>query len=233
LQRSLAPVTLPRIEGVDLAALYRPFSPEDEIGGDFYDVFPHGEGTWGIAVGDISGKGPIAAAVMGLAAHTLRAIAMYETRPSAVLSGLNAAQLRAERVPSERFCTACAMRLRTESDHLRVTVCLAGHPQPFVVRTDGTVEHVGEPGTLLGSFADPDLHDVAIDLRPGDALVAYTDGLVEQRGIGIEQGDQDLAAVLSAFAGRESGEILAGIERALLGPMRVDDDVAIVVVKKR
>jgi serine phosphatase RsbU (regulator of sigma subunit) len=102
-----------------------------------------------------------------------------------------------------------------------------------VVRTDGTVEHVGEPGTLLGSFADPDLHDVAIDLRPGDALVAYTDGLVEQRGIGIEQGDQDLAAVLSAFAGRGSGEILAGIERALLGPMRVDDDVAIVVVKKR
>lgn len=233
LQRSLAPVTLPTIDGVDLAALYRPFSPEDEIGGDFYDVFPHGEGTWGIAVGDISGKGPTAAAVMGLAAHTLRAIAMYETRPSAVLSGLNASLLRAERVPSERFCTACAMRLRSEPDHLRVTVCLAGHPQPFVVRTDGTVEHVGEPGTLLGSFADPDLHDVAIDLHPGDALVAYTDGLVEQRGIGLEQGDRDLAAVLSAFAGRGSGEVLAGIERALLGPMRVDDDVAIVVVTKR
>ena len=233
LQRSLAPVTLPTIDGVDLAALYRPFSPEDEIGGDFYDVFPHGEGTWGIAVGDVSGKGPTAAAVMGLAAHTLRAIAMYETRPSAVLSGLNASLLRAERVPSERFCTACAMRLRSEPDHLRVTVCLAGHPQPFVVRTDGTVEHVGEPGTLLGSFADPDLHDVAVDLHPGDALVAYTDGLVEQRGIGLEQGDRDLAAALSAFAGRESGEILAGIERALLGPMRVDDDVAIVVVKKR
>ena len=82
LQRSLLPSSLPEIPGVDLAALYLPFTPDDEIGGDFYDVFPHGEGTWGVVIGDVSGKGPEAAAIMGLAAHSVRVLARYESRPS-------------------------------------------------------------------------------------------------------------------------------------------------------
>ncbi len=181
LQRSLVPGSLPRIDGVELSALYRPFSPNDEIGGDFYGVFPHSDGSWSVAIGDVSGKGPDAAAVMGLAAHTLRASGRYESRPSAVLRALNDVLIGAERVHAERFCTVCQMRLRPGPDHLRVTLCLAGHPLPYLARADGSAEHVGKTGTILGSFSDPTLHDVSLDLRSGDALIAYTDGLIERR----------------------------------------------------
>lgn len=232
LQRSLAPSTLPHIDGVELAALYRPFSPDQEIGGDFYDIYPHGEGTWGVVVGDVSGKGPKAAAIMGLAAHTVRALARYESRPSAVLSALNATLLRAERVNEEQFCTACEMRLRTEGGHVRVTLCVAGHPLPLLMRADGSVEEAGVPGTLLGSFGEPELHDAAFDLGPGDALVAYTDGLVERRDVGIDEGQRSLAELLSTCTGLSGGEIAARIERDLVEGADLDDDVAVFVIRK-
>ena len=233
LQQSLLPATLPTIEGVEIAALYRPFSPNDDVGGDFYDVFPHGSGAWGAVVGDVSGKGPGAAAVMGIAAHTVRALARYEERPSAVLGALNDILLGAERVATERFCTACQMRLRPGPEQLQVTVCLAGHPMPFVVRADGRVEQLGEPGTLLGTFADPVLHDVAIDLWPGDAIVAYTDGLVERRDLGIDVGEVQLAELLSGCAGFSADAIVERIEQHLVDQLLPDDDVAVVVVRQR
>ncbi|MGZ8631632.1 MAG: SpoIIE family protein phosphatase, partial [Actinomycetota bacterium] len=204
LQQSLAPVDLPEIEGVDLAALYLPFSPDDEIGGDFYDVFPHGDGSWGLVVGDVSGKGPEAAAVMGLAAHTIRAVARHESRPSAVLGALNDILLGAERVRSDRFCTACEVQLYAEPGHVHATIALAGHPTPLVMRADGRVEPVGTPGTLLGSFGDPQLHDVPVDLEPGGALVAFTDGLIERRQLGMTEGTERLAKVLSGCVGLSS-----------------------------
>jgi serine phosphatase RsbU (regulator of sigma subunit) len=233
LQRSLMPATLPEIEGVELAALYRPFSPNDEIGGDFYGVFPHGDGSWGIVVGDVSGKGPGAAAVMGLAAHTLPALGRYESRPSAVLKALNEALLRTERVTAERFCTVCEMRVLPGPDGLRVTLCLAGHPQPYLVRADGRVEHVGVAGTILGSFEGPSLHDVVVDLHTGDALIAYTDGLIERRELGLEAGERRLTQLLATHAGRSAGQIVEGIERLLLDESPLDDDVALVVVRQR
>ncbi len=232
LQRSLLPSTLPQIDGVELAGLYHPFSPDHEIGGDFYDAYPHGEGAWGVVVGDVSGKGPNAAAIMGLAAHTVRALARYESRPSAVLSALNETLLRAERVNEAQFCTACEMRLRAEANHLHVTLCVAGHPLPLVVRADGSVEEAGVPGTLLGSFVDPELHDVVLDLRPGDALVAYTDGLVERRGVGIDAGQRTLAALLSTLTGLSGSDIAARIERELVDDVVLDDDVAVFVIRK-
>jgi sigma-B regulation protein RsbU (phosphoserine phosphatase) len=232
LQQSLLPATLPTIDGVEIAALYRPFSPNDDVGGDFYDVFPHGSGAWGAVLGDVSGKGPGAAAVMGIAAHTVRALARYEERPSAVLGALNDILLRAERVPTERFCTACEMRLRPGPGQLRVTLCIAGHPMPFAVRADGRVEQLGEPGTLLGTFADPQLHDVAIDLWPGDAIVAYTDGLVERRDMGIDVGEVRLAELLSGCAGLSADGIVERIEQHLVDHVLPDDDVAVVVVRQ-
>ncbi|HEX7247414.1 MAG TPA: SpoIIE family protein phosphatase [Actinomycetota bacterium] len=232
LQRSLLPSRLPVIDGVELAALYRPYSAEHEIGGDFYDIFPHGEGTWGVVVGDVSGKGPRAAAIMGLAAHTVRAIARYESKPSAVLTALNDVLLREERVNEEQFCTACDVRLKTDRDHLRVTLCSAGHPLPMVVRADGSVAQVGEPGTLLGSFHDPELRDVTLDLAPGDALIAYTDGLVERRESGLHDGQRDLADLLARCGGFTADGIVTLIERELIDAATIEDDVAVFVIRK-
>ena len=231
LQRSLAPVELPAIDGVDLAALYLPFSPDDEVGGDFYDVFPHGDGSWGMVVGDVSGKGPDAAAVMGLAAHTIRAVARYESRPSAVLGALNDILLAAERVTSDRFCTACELRLHAEPKHVRVTIALAGHPAPLVVRTDGHIESVGRPGTLLGSFSDPELHDVPVDLGPGDVLVAFTDGLIERRELSMIEGTERLRRVLAGCRGLSSQALVSKIEAELARPTPLEDDVAILVIR--
>jgi phosphoserine phosphatase RsbU/P len=232
LQRSLLPSSLPQIEGVELAALYHPFSPDQAIGGDFYDIYHHGEGTWGVVVGDVSGKGPKAAAIMGLAAHTVRALARYESKPSAVLTALNEVLLREERVNEEQFCTACEMRLKVEPGHLRITLCSAGHPLPMVLRANGAIEQVGEPGTLLGSFRDLALHDVVLDLGPGDALVAFTDGLVERRDDGIDEGQRALAELLSTCTELSASEIKARIERDLVQTTTLDDDVAVFVIRK-
>lgn len=233
LQRSLLPSSLPEIAGVDLAALYLPHSETEEIGGDFYDVFPHGDGTWGVVIGDVAGKGPDAAAVMGLAAHSLRAFARYESRPSSMLAALNESLMRAERVQTERFCTACGIRVRAEASHLRATICLAGHPLPLLMHADGRVEQIGEAGTLLGSFADPELHDTTIDVMAGEALVAFTDGLVERRTLEIDEGERRLADLLSTCRDLSSARIVERIERELLGGDDLDDDVAVVVIAKR
>ena len=125
------------------------------------------------------------------------------------------------------------MRLHPDVDHLRVTICLAGHPMPFALRAGGRVEHVGAPGTLLGTFQDPELHDVAVDLRPGEVIVAYTDGLVERRGSNIDDGETRLAELLSTCTGLSAHEIVARVQRALIDPIALDDDVALVVIKKR
>ena len=183
-------------------------------------------------MGDVSGKGPKAAAIMGLAAHTVRALARYESRPSAVLEALNETLLRAERVNEEQFCTACEMRLRAEAGRLRITICSGGHPLPMLMRADGMVEEAGIPGTLLGSFHDPELHDVVLDLGPGDALVAFTDGLVERRDVGIDEGQRALAELLSRCTGLTASEIAACIERDLVEGTTLDDDVAVFVIRK-
>ena len=233
LQRSLVPGSLPSIAGLDIAGLYRPFAPGEEIGGDFYGVFPHGQDSWGVVVGDVSGKGAEAAAIMGLAAHSIGALARYESRPSVVLGTLNELLLQAESVASERFCTACEMRLRAGPDRLRITVCSAGHPLPFVVRRDGRVEQVGTPGTLLGAFDDPVLRDVTVDLERGEAIVAYTDGLVERRGVGIDVGEQRLCDLLGGCARLPADEIVRAIETRMVDDVVLEDDVALVVITKR
>jgi PAS domain S-box-containing protein len=167
LQESLLPPQLPVIPGCELASLYRAAGEGSEVGGDFYDVFATGDGGWTLVIGDVCGKGPDAAGVTGLARHTLRATAMQERKPSRILATLNEAilQQRSDHV----FCTVSYVRLKTGRRGARLTVCCGGHPQPLVLRTNGTVEPVGVPGTLLGVFPDPELSDKAVDLDRGDA----------------------------------------------------------------
>ena len=145
LQRSLLPPRLPSIPHVDLAARYLPVGEGNEVGGDFYDVFDCGDGNWAAAVGDVCGKGPEAAAVMGLARHTLRAVARFEHKPSALLRELNRALL--EQSVEERFCTVCHLRLHPSRDDLRITLCCAGHPLPLLLRRDGRVSSVENRGS--------------------------------------------------------------------------------------
>ena len=230
LQQSLLPPELPSIDGVELAARYLPSGEGNEVGGDFYDVFDTGDGTWGVVIGDVCGKGPSAAAVMGLARHALRATAMRERRPSRVLMDLNEVVRR--QTTEGRFITVCYSRLRTRPDSVRLTVSCGGHPLPFVLRADGSVEVAGQPGTLLGLFPDPALLDRTVDLGPGDALIAFTDGVTEIPGASL-QGERRLKQVLATSAGLDAEGIAERVERDVMrrGRRRTRDDMAVLVAR--
>ncbi|GAA3441981.1 histidine kinase [Planomonospora venezuelensis] len=196
LQAGFVPSELPPVPGADVAGVYRPAGRGDEVGGDFYDLFETPQG-WALSLGDVCGKGAQAAVVTSLARYTLRAVGMQRTPPRDALALLNQAVLR-ER--TDRFLTAAYARIdRDGGEGARVTMSLAGHPPPFLVPAAGAVGPVGRPGTLLGVFQDPNLYETAVDLAPGDALVFYTDGIIEGRGAGEGLfGEERLAGLLEA-----------------------------------
>jgi serine phosphatase RsbU (regulator of sigma subunit) len=226
LQRSLLPPRLPEIPGVELAARYRPASAD--VGGDFYDVFPTADGNWGVAIGDVSGKGPDAAAVTALARHTLHVAAAYERHPSRVLATLNDALLEDSPRP---LLTAAYARL-SPSLPATIEVASGGHPLPLIVRRSGGVEQAGKPGTLLGFAAVPELADREYALEPGDAVVLYTDGVVESRPISGALGTHGLTSLLAQCSGWGAEEIADAIEEAVEERSeRQSDDVAVLVVR--
>ncbi len=230
LQEGLLPPELPEIPNIELAGRYRWGGQGSEIGGDFYDAFPTGDGSWGLVIGDVCGKGPEAAVVTGLARYTIRAVALRETKPSRVLAALNEA-VRQQRSDST-FCTVIYVRMRPSDQGARLTICCAGHPLPLVLRSDGSIEQAGTPGTLLGIFADPDLSDRVVDLRRGDAIVLFTDG-VEERAPGAMFGMDRLTSVVRSAQGSNANGIAEAIEHAVLAfrPEALRDDVAVLVMR--
>jgi GAF domain-containing protein len=231
LQRSLLPPTLPEIPGIEIASRYRAAGEGTEVGGDFYDVFDTANDSWTVVIGDVCGKGPEAAAVTGLARHTIRATALHEDRPSVVLDQLNTAIL--QQVSDGRFCTVCYARIHPTEDGARVTVCSGGHPLPLVLRANGAVETVGKPGRLLGVFPESLLFDQVVDLGPGDSMVLYTDGVTEQVRQGVPVGVEQLGAAVQSAAGKDANGIVDAIERVVFesGRAVARDDVAIVVLR--
>jgi serine phosphatase RsbU (regulator of sigma subunit)/putative methionine-R-sulfoxide reductase with GAF domain len=231
LQESLLPPELPDIPGTELAARYHPALATADVGGDFYDLFEAGPRTWGVVVGDVSGKGVDAAAVTSLARHTLRAAALTSGRPSEVLQILNTALF--EQTEQDRFCTAVYAVVRPRFGRLEATVACAGHPPPFIVRSDGTVEPLECAGTLLGIVPEIELEDVYVELGFGDKLVLYTDGVIEARSNdGRMFGDVDFERLLRESATRGVGAAADVMTKAVIdfqdGEPR--DDVALVVV---
>lgn len=203
LQASLIPPTPPAIPGLDVAAAYRPAGQGDEVGGDFYDVFEMRRRDWAVVIGDVCGKGAEAATVTALARYTVRAAAMRTARPAAVLAQLNEALLRHA---DERFCTVLFVRVRPDpSGRVRVTITSGGHPLPILCSAGG-VAPVGVPGTVLGVIPAPELAEIDVELEAGDALVCFTDGIVEGRGRAGFYGSERLVAVLT----RERGVIAEG-----------------------
>ncbi|HEX6400510.1 MAG TPA: SpoIIE family protein phosphatase, partial [Actinomycetota bacterium] len=231
LQHSLLPPDLPEIEGVDLAARYRPSGEGVDVGGDFYDAFEIGDGEWTVALGDVCGKGPDAAALMGMVRHTIRAAAIRERAPSRVLGTVNAAVGR--QTEDDQFCTAVAVRLRPQGDRVKAWIAVAGHPSPLLRRADGTVTWIRPTGALLGVFDDAELSEAELTLAPGDLLVLYTDGVTEVRDGDGELGEAGLAAASDAAAGRSASEIADAIEDAIRtkSPDEPRDDIAILVVR--
>jgi serine phosphatase RsbU (regulator of sigma subunit) len=227
LQRSLRPGALPDVLGLSAAVRFRPAGEGIELGGDFYDLFAARDGGFAALIGDVQGKGPDAAAVTALARHTMRAAAVYESRPSGVLQTMHKA-LRDQ--SGERFCTVAYAHLRVGDGRIALELACGGHPLPLVMHPDGRVEPVGRLGTLLGSDIDPALTDVGVELERGDVLVLYTDGVTEVRRRRREVfGHRELVALLQRCAGLPPDAVASRIEAAVITASqgRLRDDVAI------
>jgi phosphoserine phosphatase RsbU/P len=231
LQNSLLPPALPYVAGLDLGAVYRPAGRGDEVGGDFYDVFSTAPGDWAVVIGDVVGKGVAAATLTSLVRYTVRAVAMRSRRPRAVLAALNDALLQQH---AKRVCTVAYARVQlTGSNAAQVTICLGGHPQPLAVGRDGEPVPVGRFGSILGALPTPALHDVTTTLGPGDALLLYTDGVVEGRRDGEFFGERRLAALVGALRDRDAATIADEVAAAAVDHQYGSpaDDIAIVVVR--
>jgi sigma-B regulation protein RsbU (phosphoserine phosphatase) len=220
------PGALPKIDGLEIAARFRPVA--GEIGGDFYDLFQIGKDKWEAVIGDACGKGPEAAALTSVMRDTLRAAALRGDRPSETLLLLNAALRDAG---DGGFCTASCMRLEAGSE-LRLVVCNGGHPPPLILRGGGAVEPIGPSGTLLGVYDDIDLVDTSIALTKGDLVMLYTDGLFDVSA--NTPGEPDpVKRMLARCKGMGAEETAAAIETAVLERQggEPQDDIAIVVLR--
>jgi len=179
LQRGLLPREIPAPDGGQVAVRYWAAREGGEVGGDFYDFFEVRPGTWAAVVGDVCGKGPDAAAITSLARHSIRMSAWHQDTPEQVLAWLNHAMFP---VQDAIFCTAAYVEMTVrESSSFDVRVVSGGHPLPILVRRDGSVTQVGQPGTLLGVFPDATSDEVRLTLGPGDLLMLYTDGITDER----------------------------------------------------
>jgi serine phosphatase RsbU (regulator of sigma subunit) len=206
LQRSLLPDALPTVPGMRLASLYRPAGQENLVGGDFYDAFPTPSG-WMLLVGDVTGRGAEAAALTGQARHTLRTAGTLLGEPEAALEQLNQAlAARAELTPCTVVIVHVAPDVRTATIHC------AGHPPPLLVRA-GDVRSVGHYGPMLGAWTESAWPCARIELRSGDVLVLYSDGVTDTVGEDERFGEARLLAALRDAA--DAGGAVRAIERAL------------------
>jgi GAF domain-containing protein len=229
LQQSFLPRRLPDVPGATLAGRFRAAGPGGEVGGDFYDAFP-ARGGWMVVMGDVAGKGPEAATVTAKARDTMRTAAAYEEGPAAVLARLNATLGEDDPPP---LCTAVAVLLAPgDDDRLRATISCAGNPRPHLV-SGGHSELVGEYGTLLGAFDDGSWPEVTLELRDGESLVLYTDGVTDARGADDRFGQGRLGALLAASRERSADALAGALDDAVAafedGPQL--DDLAVVVIR--
>ncbi len=230
LQTSLLPPGLPEIPGVELSARYHPALAGLEVGGDFYDVFDTG-GDWAVVVGDVCGKGPVAAAVTATARWTLRSVAMDVRQPAQVLRKLNETMVHQQL--DDRFCTVVYCRVVPTAQGVRLSVCRGGHPAPMVLRADGEIEDIGTPGSLIGVLPEVRLWEETTPLQPGDAIVFYTDGVTESRRGREQFGEDRVRATLATCVGFDAAGIAQRLERAVLdfGGPEPSDDIAILVLR--
>lgn len=197
LQRSLLPPALLPPSGMTAAAHYHAAS-SDEVGGDFYDLFPLSDDRWGFFLGDVCGKGASAAAVTSLTRYTLRAAAVYDHDPVAVLHNLDSVLRQEFRENNAQFCTAVFGVLSRSAGGFEVSMASGGHPPPLVMRADGSAQYVHMTGgQLVGILRHARFVPATVTLSAGDTLMLYTDGLTEAR---VGTGRYDDEGALLEFA---------------------------------
>jgi serine phosphatase RsbU (regulator of sigma subunit)/anti-sigma regulatory factor (Ser/Thr protein kinase) len=246
LQHSLLPPEVPDIPGTELAAEYEAAGEGNDVGGDFYDVFSVGDGRWRFAIGDVCGTGPEAAAVTGLARHTLRILAAEGHPITEVVRRLNGLIIREG--TRGRFITLLHGEIKVLSSGpgsvpgsggLDVSLVCAGHPLPLLLRASSPEDELprpaAEPQPLLGVMDDVQFDAQTVRLSPGDLMLCVTDGVTERRD---ETGrllddDNGLARVLSGCRELSAWAVASRLRRVVsdFGAEPSSDDMAILVMR--
>ncbi len=226
-QRAMLPADVPAIPGVELAVAYRAHADHAAIGGDWYDAFTLPDGRLALVIGDVTGHDLRAATIMGQVRNAVRAYALLDPAPGVVLQHTNAL-LRA--LPELNLTTMVYGVYDPRTCTL--TWSRAGHPPPLL-RHDNAVTALEQPnGPMLGAVSSTTPYNEATaDLVPGDTLLCYTDGLIEQHGsdiIAAETRLRDLLASPSAATG--AGDVVALIDGTLITDRHLDDDTCLLVL---
>jgi serine phosphatase RsbU (regulator of sigma subunit) len=232
LHASLLPRRMPEIPGVEIAATYIAAAEDPELGGDFYDVYRTPEG-WGLAIGDVCGKGEEAAAVTAATRHAIRVLAHRCADPGEVLSGANEIVLAEELTLDGGFVTANIAHLSWPEGRLRVVLASAGHPGAMLLRADGAVRMLSGGGLPLGLFPDAEPATQVLGMDPGDVLFLYTDGVAQARGQDNSYFADRLADELTGLAGSPPDQLVASMRQAMLkfSGGNLIDDVTMLVLR--
>src|SRR5580704_6773574 len=190
IQRGLLPTGAREVPGLELAAAY---APARELGGDFYDFLPYGQGRLAMALGDVSGKGTAAALFASLAIGIIREhIVEHPCPPAEMLRMLNS-RLYSAHFDSRFIATLFSVY---DASTRRLTISNGGGPYPLLVR-DGAVQSVRVAGIPLGLFPDTQYDEVTLELVPGDTVLFASDGILEAFNADlVEFGPDRLEAVL-------------------------------------
>jgi anti-sigma regulatory factor (Ser/Thr protein kinase) len=228
LRESAHPMHLPFVPGLDLGDAYRP--RRDEVGGDFYDVVAREDGSLLLIMGDVSGHGHEVPALASFCRASLRALSLHEGSPAALLADLS--EVLRHHHGEGHLITAAVASVRPHDGGAAVCLALDGHPQPRILRADGGVEAVGEPGTLMAALAPgmgEGAQEAALALGPGDALILASDGVMEARD-GEGQG-LDLEGFLRSQEGIYASVLAGRLERRVSEWAGEGEDVAVLVAR--
>ncbi len=232
IQISLMPRRFPEIDGWEIASVYE---PAREVGGDFYDVFRLRErdGSIGLVVADVTGKGIPAAILMADSRGLIHAAADHSDDPASTLERVNRI-LITERA-SGLFVTVAHAVLDPATG--RFVLARAGHDPVHLLRADGRLEVLDPPGRLIGMVAELGLATVEAVLEPGDAFIGHTDGVTEARSPdGSFYGEDRFRDLLRSLAGTGAAGIVAAIDAdvaAFRGSAEPSDDLTLLVVRRQ
>jgi serine phosphatase RsbU (regulator of sigma subunit) len=228
LQRALAAGDPPPVEGLEIAALYRPATGV-QVGGDICAAWRLPDGSAALLIGDVSGRGIEAAGLAVMVRHMAEALSRHHRAPGDLITELN--EMLAARLPDGSLVTL-AMTVADPTARA-LDWANAGHPAPVLLRAGGQIITLGDPGPPCGAFPGRVFENRRASFAPGDALVLYTDGITEARRGGREFGEQALHELLGSLAHLPTTGLPAGVVTAVEHwcDGGLDDDVAVAVVR--
>lgn len=226
LQRAVLPTAMPRVEGWEVAAHYSPAGHLD-AGGDFYDVIPLDGGRLAMFIGDVMGRGVHAAAAMAQMRAAIRALVAVDPEPHAVLARLDKIF---DLYDMNQLVTMVYAVIDPSRDE--VTLANAGHPPPLRLRADGSAEQLAVAEDVLLGVGPVERSTVTLPFFAGDALLAFTDGLIERRNEDIDAGQRRLLAAVEHLGPTTDHATLNTLVTEVSDPQR-DDDVAVLVVRRK